>query len=66
MVKHNLLNVFITNMFLHSFSQRHVTALPWAILRLITYFFARQTIQLAMLCIVIEISCDIYEIEFKN
>jgi len=37
-------------MFLHSFSQRHVSALPRTILRLITFFFARQTIQLAMLC----------------
>jgi len=36
-------------MSLQSISQRHVSALPWAIFRLITFFFARQTIQLAML-----------------
>jgi len=45
-----MFTVFITKMFLHSFSQRHVSALPRAVFRLITYFFARQTIQLAMLC----------------
>ena len=37
-------------MFLHSFSQQHVSALPRAILRLATFFFARQNIQLAVLC----------------
>jgi len=36
-------------MFLRSFSQGHVSALPRAIFRLITFFFSRQTIQLAML-----------------
>jgi hypothetical protein len=35
---------------LHRFSQRHVSALPRGILRLIKVFFARQTIQLAVLC----------------
>jgi len=54
-------------MFLHSFSQLHVSAIPRAIFGLITYFFARPTIQLAMLCIAIdEISCDIYKIELKT
>ena len=37
-------------MFLHCFSHRHVSALPRAIFRLNTFFFAGQTIQLAMLC----------------
>jgi len=45
-----LFAVFITKMFLHSFSERHVSALPRAVFRLITYVFARQTKQLAMLC----------------
>jgi len=46
-----LFDVFITKKFLHSFSQRNVLALPRAIFRLITYFFARQTIQLAKLVV---------------
>jgi hypothetical protein len=36
MFKHTLLNVGITKTFLRSFSQRHVSALPREILRLIT------------------------------
>jgi len=43
-------NVFITKMLLHRFFQRHVSALPRVIFRLITLFFARHTTQLAMLC----------------
>jgi len=46
-----LFKVFITKKFLHSFSQRHVSALSRAIFRLITYFFARHTIRLAMLIV---------------
>jgi len=45
-----MMMVYITKMFLHNLSQRHVSALSWAIFRLNTFFFARQTIQLAMLC----------------
>jgi len=32
-----LFNVFSTKMFLHGFSQQHVSALPLAIFRLITF-----------------------------
>jgi len=43
-------------MFLHSFSQRHVSALPWAIFRLITYFLckANHTISNAMLLLSVD------------
>jgi hypothetical protein len=49
-VKHSMCNVDITKMFLHSVSQRHVSALPKAIFSLITFSFARQPIQLSILC----------------
>jgi hypothetical protein len=49
-------------MFLHSFSPRRVSALPRAIVRLITFYFAGQIIQLSLL-----ILCNAnHKISFAN
>jgi hypothetical protein len=61
-VKHNSINYFIKVYFLHCFVQRHVSALVWAIFRLITFLSnVKYTISNATVNVTYQISYNVYK-----